>query len=157
MRASHSSIAAFAVLVLLFACDRSGEEQPASAPTAEEQIERVVPDLVDAIQAKQPVFVMDHVAEGFKDDRGLDYFGVRSLVESYAFRDEEVGARLESVEVAPAADGQQRVRARVAFALGQRLAAGAALPPGAVTYSFDLVFAKNGALWQAIGGSYTRE
>ncbi len=133
MRASHSSIAAFAISLLLCACDRAGEEQPASARIGEEPLERLLPDLVDAIQAKQPVFVMDHVAEGFKDDRGLDYFGVRSLVESYAFRDEEVGARLESVEVAPAADGQQRVRARVAFALGQRLAAGAALPPGAVT------------------------
>jgi hypothetical protein len=157
LRASHSSIAAFTISLLLFACERASEDQPATAPTAEERIEVLLSDLVDAIQAKQPVFVMDHVSEGFKDDRGLDYFGVRSLVESYAFRDEEIGARLESVAITPAANGEQRVSARVAFALGQRLAAGAPLPPGAVTYSFDVVFARNGARWQAIAGSYLRE
>ena len=157
MRASHSSIAALAISLLLFACERAGEEQPATARATEERLERLLPDLVDAIQAKQPVFVMEHVGEGFKDDRGLDYFGVRSLVESYAFRDEEIGARLESVAITPAASGEQHVSARVAFALGQRLAAGAPLPPGAVTYSFDVVFAKNGEHWQAIGGSYARE
>jgi hypothetical protein len=157
LRRSYSSFAAFAVSLLLFACERAGEEQAATAPTTEERMEALLPDLVAAIQAKQPVFVMEHVAEGFKDDRGLDYFGVRSLVESYAFRDEEIGARLESVAIAPAANGEQRVRARVAFALGQRLLADAPLPPGAVIYSFDVVFARSGAHWQASGGSYTRE
>ena len=117
----------------------------------------LLPDLVDAIQAKQPVFVMDHVADSFKDDRGLDYFGVRSLVDTFAFHEEEVGARLESVAITPAENGEQRVAARVAFALGQRLAPGAPLPERAVTYAVDLVFARQGARWQAIRGSYRRE
>ena len=156
MRASSSSIAAFAISSLLVACGPAGEEKPPSAD-APERIEVLLPDLVDAIQAKQPVFVMDHVAESFKEERGLDYFGVRGLVEAFAFRDEETGARLESVTITPAENGAQRVAARVSFALGQRLEADAPLPPGAVTYAFDLVFARNGARWQAIGGSYRRE
>ena len=157
MRASLSSIAVFAISLLLVACGPPDDETPPATPAAQERIDLLLPDLVDAIQAKQPVFVMDHVAEAFKDDRGLDYFGVRGLVESYAFRDEEIGARLESVAISPAEHGLQRVAARVSFALGQRLAASAALPPGAVTYSFDLVFERHGALWQAVGGSYRRE
>lgn len=127
------------------------------ATAAEEELESVVPALVDAIQAKQPVFVMDHVAEGFKEERGLDYFGVRSLVEAYAFRDEDVGARLESVAITPIDDDERKVEARVAFALGQRIAEGAPLPPGAVTYAFDLVFEKRDSVWRAVAGSYRRE
>jgi hypothetical protein len=154
LRASPSSIAAFALALFLLGC---GQEEEAPPPEPEENIEVLLPGLIDAIQAKQPVFVMDHVSPSFKDDRGLDYFGVRSLVETYAFRDDEVGARLESVSISPAENGQQRVAARVAFALGQRLATGTPLPPAAVTYSFDLVFARDGARWQAVGGSYRRE
>lgn len=157
MRASLSSIAAIAISVLLLGCGQTDEATPSTSPAALERIERLLPDLVDAIQAKQPVFVMDHVSPSFKDDRGLDYFAVRGLVESYAFRDEPIGARLESVAISPAGESEQRVAARVSFALGQRLEAGAALPPGAVTYSLDLVFARNGERWQATGGSYRRE
>ena len=82
---------------------------------------------------------------------------MRALVEGFAFRDDEVGARLESVAITPGENGRQRVAARVSFALGQRLAEGTPLPPGAVTYSLDLVFARDGARWQAVGGSYRRE
>jgi hypothetical protein len=156
LRASPSSIAAFALALLLLGCGQA-EEAQTPEHEAEEHIEALLPGLIDAIQAKQPVFVMDHVSPSFKDDRGLDYFGVRSLVETYAFRDDEVGARLDSVSISPAENGQQRVAARVAFALGQRLATGTPLPPAAVTYSFDLVFARDGARWQAVGGSYRRE
>jgi hypothetical protein len=157
LRASLSPIAAFAISLLLLACGQADEAKPPPSAATESRLDVLLPDLVDAIQAKQPVFVMDHVAEAFKDERGLDYFGVRGLVESYAFRDEEIGARLESAVITPAENGEQRVAARVSFALGQRLTAGAPLPPGAVTYSFDLVFARNGARWQAVGGSYRRE
>jgi len=155
--ASPSPIAAFAIALFLLGCGDAAEVEPPPALAAEERIEVLLPGLIDAIQAKQPVFVMDHVATGFVDDRGLDYFGVRSLVETFAFRDDEVGARLESVAITPAENGQQRVAARVSFALGQRLAAGVPLPPGAVTYSLDLVFARDGARWQAVSGSYRRE
>jgi len=156
LRASPSSIAAFALALILLGCGQT-EEAQSPEHEAEEHIEALLPGLIDAIQAKQPVFVMDHVSPAFKDDRGLDYFGVRSLVETYAFRDDEVGARLESVAITPAENGQQRVAARVAFALGRRLATGAPLPPDAVTYSFDLMFARDGARWQAVGGTYRRE
>ena len=162
MGASPSPIAALAIALFLLGCGSADEGEPAPAAAAEERIaeeriEVLVPGLIDAIQAKQPVFVMDHVSTDFKDDRGLDYFGVRSLVETFAFRDVEVGARLESVAITPAENGRQRVAARVSFALGHRLAEGAPLPPGAVTYSLDLVFARDGARWQAVGGSYRRE
>ncbi len=157
MSASSSRITAFALSFVLLGCGEADEAAPASAPASAERIDQLLPDLIDAIQAKQPVFVMDHVSTAFKDDRGLDYFGVRSLVETYAFHDDEVGARLESVTISPAENGAQRVAARVSFALGQRLAAGAPLPPGAVTYALDLVFARDGARWQAVGGSYRRE
>jgi len=157
LRASLASIAAVAISFPLAACGPTDEPTPVTPTEAEEKIEELAPALVDAIQAKQPVFVMDHVAPEFVDEGGLDYFGVRSLVEAYAFRDEEVGARLESVSIQPAADGAQAVAARVSFALGQRLAEGAALPPSATTYSLDLVFERRGARWQAVRGRYRRE
>ena len=141
--ASSSPIARFALALLLLGaagCDQIERAvAPAeSEPATYERIDVLLPDLIDAIQAKQPVFVMDHVSTEFKDERGLDYYGVRSLVESFAFRDDEVGARLESVAITPAEDGRQRVAARVSFALGQRLSEGAPLPPGAVTDALDL-------------------
>ena len=157
MGASPSPIATVALALLLFGCGPADDGAAPDAPPAEERIEVLLPGLIDAIQAKQPVFVMDHVSPDFKEERGLDYFGVRSLVETWAFRDDEVGARLESVAITPAENGRQRVAARVSFAVGQRLAEGTPLPPGAVTYSFDLVFAREGARWQALGGSYRRE
>ena len=157
MRASLASIAAVAISFLLAACGPGDESAPVTATEAEESIDQLVPALVDAIQAKQPVFVMDHVAPEFVEEGGLDYFGVRSLVEAYAFRDEEVGARLESVSIQPAADGAQAVAARVSFALGQRLSEGAALPASATTYSLDLVFERRGARWQVVRGRYRRE
>ena len=157
MGASLSSLAALVSALLLVACGPAADTEPAAARAPDEQIEVLVTALVDAVQAKQPVFVMDHVAGAFKDERGLDYFGVRSLVESFAFRDEEVGARLESLAISPGENGAQRVSARVSFVLGRRLSAGAPLPPGGVTYALELVFAKNGVRWQATGGSYRRE
>lgn len=157
MGASSSPIAAAAFALFLLGCGVAEEVAPPDAPQAEERIEALLPGLIDAIQAKQPVFVMDHVSPEFKDERGLDYFDVRSLVEAYAFRDDEVGARLESVAITPAENGRQRVAARVSFALGQRLAEGTPLPPGAVTYAVDLIFARDGARWQAVSGGYRRE
>ena len=156
---SQAWIVALSACLAFAACGPSESKAPAAVAKAavDEQLEALVPELVDAIQAKQPVFVMDHVGEAFKDERGLDYFGVRSVVESYAFRDEEVGARLESVAITPIEADKQRVVARVAFALGQRIAADKALPPGAVTYAFDLVFEKHDARWRAVAGSYRRE
>ena len=157
MRASLSRLATVGFLLALIACFKSEEKQVAPAPAAAERIEVLVPELVDAIQAKQPEFILDHLDESFKAEDGLDYFGVRSLVDSYAFRDEEVGARLESVSVTPESDGRQRVKARVSFALGGRLAESAPLPKGAVTYALDLIFELDGTRWQAVAGSYRRE
>ncbi|HTO07206.1 MAG TPA: hypothetical protein VMR86_09125 [Myxococcota bacterium] len=149
---------ALCALLALAACDRPQGEPPAStAPARDEDLGRLVPSLVDSIQAKQASFVMDHVSTGFKEDGGLDYYDVRSLVETAALRSEAVGARLESSQLTAEPDGRQRVSARVSFALGQRLAPGEALPEGAVVYAIEVVFAKNGAKWQAVGGRYRRE
>jgi hypothetical protein len=100
---------------------------------------------------------MDHVSPKFKEDGGLDYYDVRALVETAALRSEVVGARLESSQVTPEPEGRQRVAARVSFALGQRLALGEPLPEGGVVYAIEVVFAKNGAKWEAVGGRYRRE
>ena len=145
------------ILLGASACSERETASPQAPAVAAERLEVLVPALVDAIQAKQPIFVMEHVAESFKTDDGLGYFDVRALVDTYAMRDDEVGARLEHVSITEQADGRQRVVADVSFALGQRIATDAPLPPGAVTYALDLIFALDGARWQAVGGSYRRK
>ncbi len=149
---------ACAALLALGACDPSQRDTPAApAPVAEENLDLLIPSLVDAIQAKQPKFVLDHVAQTVKEAGGLDYYDVRALVEKFAFVEDIVGARLESVKLTPESDGRQRVSARVAFALGQRLAPGESLPKNGVVYALEVVFAKSAGSWQAVGGRYKRE
>ncbi|HKC49796.1 MAG TPA: hypothetical protein VKF60_03315 [Myxococcota bacterium] len=147
-----------AALLALAACGPAQRDPaPPAAPVADENLELLIPSLVDAIQAKQPKFVLDHVSHTFKEDGGLDYYDVRALVEKFALVDDVVGARLESVRLTPESDGRQRVSARVAFALGQRLAPGDSLPEDGVVYALEVVFAKNAGGWQAVGGRYKRE
>jgi hypothetical protein len=147
-----------AALFALAACERSeGDRAAPAAPARDEDLGLLVPSLVDSIQAKQSTFVLDHVSPKFKEDGGLDYYDVRSLVETAALRSEAVGARLESSQVTAEPDGRQRVSARVSFALGQRLAPGDPLPEGGMVYAIEVVFAKNGAKWEAVGGRYRRE
>ncbi len=157
MRASLASIAALAISIAVSGCGPSDEEKSSAAQATEERLDQVLRDVVDAIQAKQPAFIMDHVAEEFVDEGGLDYFGVRSLVEAYAFRDEEIGARLESVEITPSGEGEQHVEARVAFTVGQRIPEGAELPADATIYSFEVVFELRATRWLAVRGRYRRE
>jgi hypothetical protein len=157
LRASHARVIAIVLLLAPSACLEREEAPKVAAEASAENLEELVPALVDAVQAKLPAFVMEHVAESFKTGDGLDYFGVRALVDENAFREDEVGARLENLTIAKQDDGRQRVQARVAFSLGQRIAPGAPLPANAVTYAFDLVFALDGLRWQAVAGSYRRE
>lgn len=161
MRGSYGASARAALLcagaLALVACERAAEPPPVEPVVVDERLETLVPDLVAAVQAKQPLFVMEHVAEDFREDGGLDYADVQSIVDSFAFRDDEIGARLLSATVEPEADGRARVRARVAFAAGRRLDADAELPEGAVVYGFDLSFARHGPRWRAVGGRYRRE
>jgi len=131
-------------------------EAPA-APERDEDLATLVASLVDSIQAKQSSYVLDHVSAQFKEDGGLDYYDVRALVEKYALAPGAVGARLESSALTPEAEGRQRAVTQVAFASGQRLAKGEPLPAGAVVYRIEVVFAKIGAKWQAVGGRYKRE
>jgi hypothetical protein len=160
MRSLRRLALALTAAALFAACDSGGDSATSAgapaAPAVEEKLETLIPSLVDAIQAKQPVFVMDHVATSFKEAGGLDYYDVRSLVEKYALVDQPIGARLEGASLTPESDGRLRVDARVAFAYGHRLAAGEPLPEGGVVYAFEIVFAKNGPRWQAVGGSYKR-
>lgn len=144
-------------LLALAACERTQDEQPARAPVREEELSVLVPSLVDAIPSKQVAFVMEHVSPKFKEEGGLDYYDVRALVEKAALREDVVGARLESSSLGEEPEGRQRVSARVAFAPGQRLGPGDALPAGGVVYAIELVFEKSGAKWQAVGGRYRRE
>jgi len=147
-------------LLALSACDRAEKPSaaaPPESPARDEDLALLVPSLVDSIQAKQSAFVLDHVSPQFKEDGGLDFYDVRALVEKASLRPETVGARLESSQVTAEPDGRQRVAARVSFALGQRLGPGEALPDGGMVYLIEVVFAKNGAKWQAVGGRYRRE
>ncbi|HTO54002.1 MAG TPA: hypothetical protein VMR50_11495 [Myxococcota bacterium] len=157
MRVPRALALAACACLALGACD-SREHGEVAAPPAQvdENLETLVPSLVDAVQAKQVAFVMDHVAPAFKEERGLDYYDVRALLEKYALGEEPIGARLESVELTPLGDARQRVSARVAFARGQRLAVGAPLPEGGVVYALEVDFARNGARWQAVTGRYAR-
>jgi hypothetical protein len=155
----RSRVLALALLAAaLSGCDSRENAAPpaAAAPQADESLDALVPSLVDALQAKQTAFVLDHVARGFKEDGGLDFYDVRALVEKYTLGEQPVGARLEQVELTPESDGRQRVSARVAFALGQRLSADAPLPEGGVVYALEVEFAKDGPRWQAVGGRYRR-
>jgi len=144
----------------LSGCDSGERRAPAAgapAPAeADESLDALVPSLVDAIQAKQTAFVLDHVARGFKEDGGLDFYDVRALVEKYTLGDEPIGARLEQLELTPESDGRRRATARVAFARGQRLAAGAPLPQDGLVYALEVEFAKSGPRWEAVGGRYRR-
>jgi hypothetical protein len=127
------------------------------APERNEDLAALVSSLVDSIQAKQSSFVLDHLSPQFKEEGGLDYYDVRALVEKYTLAPGIVGARLEQSALAPEAEGRQRAVSHVAFASGQRLGKGEPLPPGAVVYLIEVVFAKSGAKWQAVGGRYKRE
>jgi len=155
-RSRRLASALLAGALCALACDASDKAAPATAPSADETLEALVPSLVDAIQAKQPVFVLDHLATTFKEDGGLDYYDVRALVEKYAFEPQPIGARLDAIAVTPIGDERRRVSAKVAFAFGQRLAIGAPLPEGGVVYALEVDFAKSGPRWQAVSGSYKR-
>src|SRR3990167_5360976 len=52
LRASLASIAALAISFLLVACGPADESKPVTATEAEENIDQLLPALVDAIQAK---------------------------------------------------------------------------------------------------------
>ena len=54
-----------------------------------------MPALVDALGRGETSFVMDHVATAFKEERGLDYYDVRALVEMAAFSEPPIGVRLD--------------------------------------------------------------
>ena len=130
----------------------------APVPTPEEEIRAVMSDLIEAIEARVPGEVLEHVAFEFEAQDGVGYPEVQSLVLTYLLRDEVLGARLEQLEIEPAGqDAARRVRARVAFVRGTRLAQSQVpLPFEAVEYDFDLIFARRGGDWQAVSGSYQR-
>jgi hypothetical protein len=130
----------------------------ATAAAQDETLADVVRELVDALGRRDTRFVMEHVATGFKEERGLDYYDVRALVETAAFSDQPLGARLEDLELTPIGDGGRQIaRARISFARGHRLAAGEPLPEGAVSYAVEAVFAKDAGRWVALTGTYRRE
>ena len=133
----------------------SGES--ASAAT-DEVLADLVPDLVAALGRRDTRFVMDHVATGFKEERGLDYYDVRALVETAVLSEPPLGVRLDKLELTPLGDGSRQIATgSLAFARGQRLLRGAPLPEGAVSYAVEVVFAKQGPRWLALTGTYRRE
>ena len=136
----------------------AGTETQATAAAEDEVLADVVPELVDALGRRDTRFVMDHVATGFKEERGLDYYDVRALVETAAFGEQPLGTLLEDLELTPIGDGGRQIaRARISFARGHRLLRGEPLPDGAVTYAVEAVFAKDGPRWVALTGTYRRE
>ena len=98
---------------------------------------------------------MDHVSTSFKEERGLDYYDVRALVEMAAFSQPPIAVRLDELQLTPVGDARALAAATLSFARGQPLAPGP-LPVGAVTYAVEAVFAKDGARWVALTGTYRR-
>ena len=131
---------------------------PAVLAPGDEVLAELIPQLVDALGRRDTRFVMEHVSTGFKEERGLDYYDVRALVETAVFSDPPLGVRLDRLELTPLGDGSRQIAsANLAFARGQRLLRGAPLPEGAVSYTVEVVFAKAGARWVALTGAYKRE
>ena len=136
----------------------AGSATEAAAQAQDEVLADVVPELVAALGRRDTRYVMEHVATGFKEERGLDYYDVRALVETAAFSEQPLGARVEELELTPIGDGGRQIaKARISFARGQRLVRGEPLPDGAVTYVVEAVFAKDGPRWVALTGTYRRE
>ena len=136
----------------------SANEESAAPSVTDESLADLVPDLVDALGRRDTRFVMDHVAKNFKEERGLDYYDVRALVETAVLSDPPLGVRLDKLELTPLGDGSRQIASgTLAFARGQRLLRGAPLPEGAVSYAVEVVFAKDGPRWLALTGTYRRE
>ena len=135
---------------------RSAAAQGA-ATAQDEDLAELLSALVAALGRGETSFVMDHVSTAFKEERGLDYYDVRALVEMAAFSEPPLSVRLDELKLTPVGDARAIANATLSFARGQHLAPGAPLPEGAVTYAVDAVFAKDGQRWVALTGSYRRE
>lgn len=134
--------------------------EPADPETA---LRRVVAELIDAVERKDPDTVLERLSVGFRSEpterqQALDYPAAQSIVLEFLLREHSVGARAVGVAVEPGADsGHRRVRAEVWFARDVSLRDPAVpLPPGAVRYAFDLTFTQEAGVWKAIGGSFDR-
>ena len=113
--------------------------------------------MVAAVEQGQPEQILRHVSVEFESEDGLQYPDVDALVMTFLLRDESRGARLEDLSIDQESERLAHVRARVHFASGTSLRDRAqALPPGAVSYSLDLVFRRLVDRWQAISGRYER-
>src|SRR5262249_12744278 len=135
-----------------------GGGSSAAVVSAEESLADLVPELIDALGRRDTRFVMEHVSTSFKEERGLDYYDVRALVETAVLSDPPLGVRLEHLELTPLGDGSRQIASgTLAFARGQRLLRGTALPQDAVSYLVDVVFAKPDQRWVALTGTYRRE
>ncbi len=132
----------------------AGAESAAHAQ--DEALSDLVPALVAALGRGETSFVMDHVSTSFKEERGLDYYDVRALVEMAAFAEPPVAVRMDELQLTPVGDARAIAAATLSFARGQPLAAGAPLPDGAVSYAVEAVFAKDGPRWVALTGTYRR-
>lgn len=130
----------------------------AQAPGPEEAIRETVQAMLAAVEEKDPGGVLEPVSFEYRGEEGLGYADVQSLVLTFLLWEEPIGVRLQSLSIESlGASGQQRVQARVAFARGVRLRQSPRpLPLGSVEYSFDLVFAPDGAAWKAVRGTYRR-
>ncbi len=135
----------------------SGSAAATSGATAQDEaLAELVPALVAALGRGETSFVMDHVSTSFKEERGLDYYDVRALVEMAALSAPPVAVRLDELQLTPVGDARAIASATLSFARGQPLAQDAPLPAGAVTYAVEAVFAKDGARWVALTGTYRR-
>ena len=127
-----------------------------AAPSQDEALAELLPALVAALGRGETSFVMDHVSTSFKEERGLDYYDVRALVEMAAFAKPPIAVRLDELQLTPVGDARAIAAATLSFARGQALGPGAPLPADAVTYMVEAVFAKDGARWVALTGTYRR-
>ncbi|MFQ5515507.1 MAG: hypothetical protein ACE5FG_13890 [Myxococcota bacterium] len=139
--------------LLLIACDAA----PPRAP--EDELRTALDEIVAALEDHDPEAVLRFFAFDFREEGGLDYGDLQSIVLTHLLRSEPIGARLESVVIRPETPPGTGYRAELQLILarGSRLRdPGLPLPTGAVRYAIELRFERGESGWQAHAGRYRR-
>jgi hypothetical protein len=146
-----------ALTLLILLLSSGCAERPQLAP--EEELRAAVLEIIEAVEERDPKTVLEYLAFDFREEEGLGYAEVQSIVLTYLLRDQKLGARLEELVIEPPKEGSEtyRVRARTAFAQGRSIREPQQpLPADVVRYAFDLAFQRTENGWQAVGGRYER-
>ncbi len=117
------AVVVVALLLLLASCARTGPEEALRARVA---------SLVEAIGAREPAAVQQHLAGDFIGNAGLDRDGARRLMVGFALRHRDIGVTLGPLEVGLAGE-QATVQATAVLRGGS----GSGLPERAQVYEVE--------------------